>query len=246
MKFGQYLQEEILSKSDIEQMKKDAIRLHRDEWMKKYKIGDYDDYLRMAKREVGLSEEVEYKNPWWDKNKDAPRSFKTNVKPEEYKGFHIYHRIKDESDPTFKLGKNVFDIVYQGKLVSQMAGPNGAKKAIDTNGEEFKTFAKSQLKEDEKSQKMVDTAFKKAHHDINQDSPPVNLKAAAKMGISEEKEVSSLIIKIEFGNETMQSSVDAEIAIKDAFKRYRLGSGGAKFVKIYDEDGNSVGSLEVK
>ena len=109
------------------------------------------------------------------------------------------------------------------------------------------------LQEDKGTEQMVQKAFDKAHTDINKgtDTPvkkssPIN-QIQTKMGLEEEeKEVSSLIIKIEFGNDSMQSSVDAETAIKDAFKRYRLGSGGAKFVKIYDENGNSVGSLEVK
>lgn len=197
--------------------------------------------------------EIEYKNPWFGKgnnDKDMPRSYKTSVKPEEYKGFHIYHRIKDESDPTFKLGKNIFDIVYQGKLVSQMAGPNGAKKAIDTKSDEFKTFAQSQLKEDTSSQKMVDTAFKKAEHDINKDNPPVNIKAAAKMGITEDGTTRKIKIEVDMvrqGTKDAMSYEDVEKIIASGFKRLKLGTKETSYVNLYDDSRDiKVGSLEVK
>jgi len=98
------------------------------------------------------------------------------------------------------------------------------------------------IMEDGKDEKALQALSDKAEKDVNADWDPPSKKQLP----LNEKEVDSLIIKITFGNDAMQSSEDAEVAIKTAFKKYRAGSGGAKFVNIYDENGNKVGSLEVK
>ncbi len=63
-----------------------------------------------------------YRNPWHKPGKPeyGPPSYATHVAPEEYKGYLIYHRISC-----------VFDVVKDGVCVTQRAGPNGARRAID-------------------------------------------------------------------------------------------------------------------
>lgn len=62
-----------------------------------------------------------YQNPWHNQDDRYSRPlFECEKRPTEYKGYKIYHRIKD-----------CFDIVKDGVCISQMAGLNGAKKAID-------------------------------------------------------------------------------------------------------------------
>jgi hypothetical protein len=72
-----------------------------------------------------------YINPWHrpDRVAGGPEKYTTDVKPTEYRGFLIYERIK---------GK-VWDVVKDGKCVTQRAGIHGAQKAIDSisNIDEF-------------------------------------------------------------------------------------------------------------
>jgi hypothetical protein len=39
----------VLSKEEKEKMMSDALKMSEDQWMKKYKVGDHGDYLRMAR-----------------------------------------------------------------------------------------------------------------------------------------------------------------------------------------------------
>lgn len=63
-----------------------------------------------------------YRNPWHRPSKPeyGPATFTTDAHPTEYRGYLIYHRVQ-----------NVWDVVKDGACVSQMAGPNGARTAID-------------------------------------------------------------------------------------------------------------------
>ena len=72
-----------------------------------------------------------YKNPWHKKNtRDCgPAMYETDVRPTQYCGYLIYHRI-DGAGP-IASGSHCFDIVKLGVCVSQMAGPNGARRKID-------------------------------------------------------------------------------------------------------------------
>lgn len=65
---------------------------------------------------------VIYKNPLYNPNDKyyGPEYYQTDVKPSEYKGYSIYHVKKDQ-----------YDVVQYGICVAQMAGLNGAKRAID-------------------------------------------------------------------------------------------------------------------
>jgi len=78
----------------------------------------------------------------------------TDNDPVEYRGFLIYERILTESTPSGwdKIGRRtyysysgtIFAVVKDGKELSQLAGPNGAKRAIDKHlsGEDvFKKLA---------------------------------------------------------------------------------------------------------
>jgi len=68
-----------------------------------------------------------YRNPW-HKPKDphyGPEYYRTEVTPQEYKGYLIYRRTLE-----------VWDVVKDGACVTQMAGPNGARQAIDKLVEE--------------------------------------------------------------------------------------------------------------
>lgn len=64
-----------------------------------------------------------YKNPWHNPvtNNYGPEYYITNVKPKEYKGYLIYERISGQ----------VWDVVKDGTCITQRAGLNGAKQAID-------------------------------------------------------------------------------------------------------------------
>lgn len=63
-----------------------------------------------------------YRNPWHKTNGDCgPALYKTEAEPMKYRGFLIYERIKGV----------VWDVVKDGECVTQRAGLNGAKEAID-------------------------------------------------------------------------------------------------------------------
>lgn len=71
-----------------------------------------------------------YKNSFWKAGENNPYSKETLIhdtatggKPEEYKGFTIY--------PRWDRFAMCYDIVKDGVCVSQYAGPNGARGAID-------------------------------------------------------------------------------------------------------------------
>lgn len=63
-----------------------------------------------------------YANPWHKAGKPeyGPAEYETDATPDEYGGFLIYHRLPA-----------VFDVVKDGRAVTQMAGPNGARRWID-------------------------------------------------------------------------------------------------------------------
>lgn len=62
-----------------------------------------------------------YSNPFHSANYTGSKPvIATSVKPTEYRGFLI-----------FKIHDQHFDVVKDGVLVSQMAGPNGARSAVD-------------------------------------------------------------------------------------------------------------------
>ena len=65
----------------------------------------------------------EYKNPWHKPGKpeSGPAMYSTDAKPVAYRGYEIFERIDG----------HVFDVVKDGACVTQMAGPNGARRAID-------------------------------------------------------------------------------------------------------------------
>lgn len=64
-----------------------------------------------------------YKNKWFPKY--GPEYFETEDLGVEYHGYMIYQR------PDPDTGIMIFDIVKDGVCVSQMAGINGAYRAID-------------------------------------------------------------------------------------------------------------------
>lgn len=62
-----------------------------------------------------------YINPWHDpRNTHSRSSFETDAKPLEYKGFQI-----------IKWHDHEYHLLKDGKLVSMLAGPNGAKAKAD-------------------------------------------------------------------------------------------------------------------
>ena len=68
-----------------------------------------------------------YKNSFHsEKNQNSKEYFETSEMPIEYKGYFIFHRIKD----TIKV-LNVFDVVKNNVCIGMYAGINGAKKFID-------------------------------------------------------------------------------------------------------------------
>jgi hypothetical protein len=64
-----------------------------------------------------------YINPWHNPrtNTYGPAEYVTDAKPTEYKGFLIYERISG----------HVWDVVKDGRCVTQRAGLNGARNYID-------------------------------------------------------------------------------------------------------------------
>jgi len=70
---------------------------------------------------------VRYKNPWHSKRDRFSKShFETDARPIKYGDCIIYHRIRSTSK-----GGDVWDVVLNGLCVTQRAGLNGAKQAID-------------------------------------------------------------------------------------------------------------------
>lgn len=63
-----------------------------------------------------------YKNPWHKDGRPeyGPIDYVTDVEPKEYRGYLIYNR-----NPV------VWDVVLDGVCVTQLAGPRGARDAID-------------------------------------------------------------------------------------------------------------------
>jgi hypothetical protein len=67
-----------------------------------------------------------YRNPWHkERDPESRACFETDAKPMEYRGYLIYNRVPG------KPGCGVWDVVKDGVCVSQLAGPNGARRAID-------------------------------------------------------------------------------------------------------------------
>lgn len=71
---------------------------------------------------------VRYSNPLYNPAKPeyGPEYYETSAKPIFYRGYRIYHRVKSKTP-----GGNVWDIVIFDSCVTQMAGLDGAKRAID-------------------------------------------------------------------------------------------------------------------
>ena len=67
---------------------------------------------------------MRYINPWHNlrKSEYGPAFYQTDNKPIQYKGYLIINRIPN----------CVWDIVKDGKCITQRAGINGAKHIIDT------------------------------------------------------------------------------------------------------------------
>ena len=71
-----------------------------------------------------------YKNPWhkkypadgWRKSL-GPEFYESDSEPVEHRGVLIYRRQE--------FGYPIFDVVKDGTCVNQLAGPTGAKRAID-------------------------------------------------------------------------------------------------------------------
>jgi hypothetical protein len=63
-----------------------------------------------------------YGNPWHrpEKPEYGPMFYETDVEPELYRGYAIYRRLTC-----------CWDVVKDGVCVTQLAGPNGARRAID-------------------------------------------------------------------------------------------------------------------
>lgn len=64
-----------------------------------------------------------YINPWHVRGKDAvygPPEYVTTIRPHKYREYLIFNRVGD-----------VWDVVKDGRCVTQRAGINGAKQAID-------------------------------------------------------------------------------------------------------------------
>lgn len=79
---------------------------------------------------IDIEMKTSYKNSFWKAGENNPYSKETLIhdtatggRPEEYKGYMIYPRWD-----RFAL---CYDIVKDGVCVSQYAGPNGARGAID-------------------------------------------------------------------------------------------------------------------
>jgi hypothetical protein len=67
-----------------------------------------------------------YKNPWYKPQNPlyGPENYSTDENPVLYRDYLIYQRI---------FG-HVWDVVKDGACVTQLAGLNGAKRAIDELG----------------------------------------------------------------------------------------------------------------
>lgn len=65
---------------------------------------------------------VSYGNPWHKPGRPeyGPEFYQTDANPSEYRGYLIYHRTM-----------SVWDVVDNGVCVTQRAGINGARSAID-------------------------------------------------------------------------------------------------------------------
>jgi hypothetical protein len=75
---------------------------------------------------------TQYRNSWHN-SKDpysGPAFYTTDAVPEEYKGYLIYNRINSVSG--IESGACVYDIVKDDVCVGQYAGPDGARRAIDS------------------------------------------------------------------------------------------------------------------
>ena len=70
-----------------------------------------------------------YKNPRHKPSHPmyGPAEYSTDAKPDTYKGYLIYNRIRAHNGS----GSGCWDVVKDGVCVTQRAGPNGAKSAID-------------------------------------------------------------------------------------------------------------------
>lgn len=63
-----------------------------------------------------------YLNPWYKKYNrySSPEYFQTKGIPIKYNGYLIFHRVPE-----------IWDVVKNNVCITQMAGINGAKRAID-------------------------------------------------------------------------------------------------------------------
>ena len=69
-----------------------------------------------------MNTQATYINPFHNLNyQSSAPVFTTTAKPKEYRGFLIYERINGSS----------FEVVQDGVCITQRAGMNGAKSAID-------------------------------------------------------------------------------------------------------------------
>ena len=85
-----------------------------------------------------------YKNSFYNKDNKLSKEFiETNVRPKEYKGYLIYHRINSGS----KWG-DVFDVVKDDVCIKMCTGIGYARQFIDslivgvTNEKNFTKFLK--------------------------------------------------------------------------------------------------------
>jgi hypothetical protein len=65
-----------------------------------------------------------YTNPWHKPTKPeyGPAIYRTDAEPVEYRGHLIFQRVHG----------HVWDVVRDGRCITQRAGPNGARRAIDS------------------------------------------------------------------------------------------------------------------
>lgn len=68
-----------------------------------------------------------YRNPWHQPTQSqyGPARYSTDATPTEYRGFLLYERIPGP------VGRCVIDVVRDGECVTQRAGMNGARRAVD-------------------------------------------------------------------------------------------------------------------
>lgn len=62
-----------------------------------------------------------YINSFWSRGSLDPQTYRTDAKPEEYRGFQIYGRIRGV----------VWDVVKDGVCIGQYAGRKGARGLVD-------------------------------------------------------------------------------------------------------------------